>query len=186
AIEATVLPVLQKFNDVVIKLVKWFADLSPNVQKTITVIAGIVAAVGPVLVVFGSLAKSIGALLPLFGSVGKAIALLSNPIGIAIAAITALVAAGVYVYKNWDKVSATASSVWDAITNIISNSVQRIIGILQNLKHINIVQVGKDIINCLNNGILSKIKIVKVAALSVASGVKNAITGFFAIRSPSK
>src|SRR5699024_5037561 len=193
-------PALESAIKFVKNLADWFNNLSPRIQNTIVVISGLMAALGPLLIVLGVFASSIGSiitvagkLIPIMGGVGKvltvvrtAVIALTGPIGIAIAAITALVAAGVYVCKNWDKVSATASSVWDAITNIISNSVQRVIGIFQNLKDINLVQVGKDIINGLINGILSKIKNVKDAALSVASGVKNTITGFFAIRSPSK
>lgn len=44
-------------------------------------------------------------------------ALLANPIGLVIAAIAALIAIGVLLYKNWDKVKAVAINTWSAIKN---------------------------------------------------------------------
>ncbi|BFK93862.1 hypothetical protein K030075H31_49720 [Blautia producta] len=46
---------------------------------------------------------------------GAAVAFLTSPIGIAIVAITAIIAAGVLLYKNWDTVSAKAKEVWDFV-----------------------------------------------------------------------
>lgn len=50
---------------------------------------------------------------------GAAVAFLTSPIGLVIIAITALVAAGVLLYKNWDEVKAKAKSIWEGIKNII-------------------------------------------------------------------
>lgn len=44
------------------------------------------------------------------------VALNANPIGLVIIAIAALVAAGVWLYKNWDTVKAAAISLWSKIT----------------------------------------------------------------------
>lgn len=41
-----------------------------------------------------------------------AVGLLSGPIGIAVAAIAALIAIGVLLYKNWDKVKAKCQELW--------------------------------------------------------------------------
>ena len=42
--------------------------------------------------------------------------LLLNPVGLAIGAFAALVAAGVYVYRNWDEIKAKLSSLWTAFS----------------------------------------------------------------------
>lgn len=42
-------------------------------------------------------------------------ALMANPIGLIIAAIAAVIAIGVLLYKNWDKVKAVAVSTWSTI-----------------------------------------------------------------------
>ena len=44
-----------------------------------------------------------------------AIAFLASPIGIAIVAIGAIIAAGVILYKHWDEIKAKAIEVWDNI-----------------------------------------------------------------------
>lgn len=111
-------------NSMVQKLTEWtraFTALSPETQKTILAVAGIAAAIGPVLVVLGSLISSLGAVMTAFGTVSGAIAvvttgaaaatpgvaalagaftLLTGPVGIAAAAIAGLTVAGIALYKH--------------------------------------------------------------------------------------
>ncbi|WP_155241857.1 hypothetical protein [Clostridium pasteurianum] len=47
---------------------------------------------------------------------GAAIAFLTGPIGLTILAITALIAIGILLYKNWDTIKAKATEVWNGIT----------------------------------------------------------------------
>lgn len=60
--------------------------------------------------------------------------LLTGPVGIAITIITTLIAVGVGLYKNWDKISETASRVWNAVTGFISDAVKNGIKFVTNLK----------------------------------------------------
>ena len=50
-------------------------------------------------------------------ALGGAVAFLTSPIGIAVAAIAGLIAAGVWLYKNWDMVSAKATEIGAAISS---------------------------------------------------------------------
>lgn len=52
---------------------------------------------------------------------GGAMALLTSPITLVIAAIVALIAAGVWLYKNWDTVKAKASQLWTFLTGVFEN-----------------------------------------------------------------
>lgn len=58
-----------------------------------------------------------------FASFGKAavkgIGMLSSPVGLTIIGITALVAAGYYLYKNWDKVKKKASELKDKVIELV-------------------------------------------------------------------
>tara|TARA_R110001606_G_scaffold364986_1_gene519709 strand:+ start:30115 stop:33528 length:3414 start_codon:yes stop_codon:yes gene_type:complete len=54
---------------------------------------------------------------------GAAVAFLTSPIGIVVIAIGALVAAGVLLYKNWDKISEWANTKWAAIESTIRGKV---------------------------------------------------------------
>lgn len=51
---------------------------------------------------------------------GVAMAVLTSPITLVIAGLVALVAAGVAVYKNWDKIKAKAEEIWKKIVAIFS------------------------------------------------------------------
>jgi len=56
-----------------------------------------------------------GTLLATAAQLGFNVALLANPIGLVIAAISALVGIGVVLYRNWDTVKAKAISLWNSM-----------------------------------------------------------------------
>lgn len=49
------------------------------------------------------------------------VAMLANPIGLVIAAVVALIAIGVLLYKNWDKVKAVAGTLWTKTKEVFGN-----------------------------------------------------------------
>ena len=63
----------------------------------------------------------------------KAIATAVGPGGIFIAAVTACIAIGVLLYKNWDKIKEVAGKVWDWIKNKTATFVNDISSKLRNL-----------------------------------------------------
>lgn len=106
-------------------------------------------------------------------------------------------------------ISSTISSVWSSIkstaTNLVTgmktsitnvwnnlkNATRRVFnslkGVIKNpLKAVNLLSIGKDIMNGLINGIKSKIKAVGDAAKSAADAVTGKIKGLLGISSPSK
>lgn len=127
-----VTPIIHKFSE----LVKKFGDLSPEAQKVILVVAGLVAAIGPLLVVGGAIASGIGSLLTLFGTISGAITVvttgataatpaigalataftvLTGPVGIVIGVVAGLIAIGVALWKNWDVIKEKAAQLGDWI-----------------------------------------------------------------------
>lgn len=54
-------------------------------------------------------------------ALGAAFAFLTSPIGLVIIAITAVIAIGVLLYKNWDTVKEKASQLGDWIVNVFNN-----------------------------------------------------------------
>lgn len=59
-------------------------------------------------------------------ALGAAIAFLTSPIGLVVVAITALIAAGVLLYKNWDEVKAYAATIWGAIKDTVSKLIEAV------------------------------------------------------------
>ena len=121
-------PLLNSLGDIV----KKFSELSPETQKTIVIITGLAAAIGPLLLILGPVVSAIGTLVTGLGAMsaamaggagivagltagfpalGAAITLLTGPIGIAIAAIAALIAGGLAL-NSYMKQSSIEVDLW--------------------------------------------------------------------------
>jgi phage-related minor tail protein len=112
----TLLPFVEQGLEKFKELQKRFAELSPEQREQIVRFLAIAAAIGPVLIVVGKLVSGIGSLIKASVALGKAMMFLAtNPVGLTILAIAALIAIGVAVYKNWDTIKERASAVWGSV-----------------------------------------------------------------------
>lgn len=116
-------PVIQKITEWINK----FQELSPQTQKIITIIGLVVAALGPVLMIVGTLISSIGA-------IAGAIGMVTLPMLGIVAVIAAVVAAGIYLYKNWDTIKAKAIAFKDAVVAAFENFKTRVTTTFNNIK----------------------------------------------------
>lgn len=114
--------------DKVTGLMDAFNKLNPASQKMIVKIAAIAAAIGPALLVFGKMVTTVGKVVSIVGKVGKAFktfgtiaGLISSPAGIVIVVLGAIVAAGVLIYKNWDKIKKTAKKVFGYVGRVFKS-----------------------------------------------------------------
>ena len=126
-------------------LARFFADHQPIIEAfgaaligafAAAKIAGLASRIAGSITTVASFIKGLIALMT--GSSGimggiKAIATAIGPGGIFIAAITACIAIGVLLYKNWDKIKEVAGEVWDWIKNKTSTFVNAISSSLKNL-----------------------------------------------------
>ncbi len=103
-----VIALMQKATE----LLQKFNGMDEGTKKLILTIGGIAIAIGPVLTMLGSLVTLFGTLQPLFVAVGGAMAGISAPVLIVIGVITALIAAGVALYQNWDVIKAKALELY--------------------------------------------------------------------------
>lgn len=55
-------------------------------------------------------------------TVGSIMTFVTPTVGLVIAGIAALVAIGIAVYKNWDKIKAVAITVWNAVVNVFQSA----------------------------------------------------------------
>ena len=121
-------PLIEKASDLIGKVSERLRKLTPQQTETIMKILAVVAAIGPVLTIGGKLISGIGTIISVLGTV---IGVLGGPLTLAIAAV---VAAGVLLYKNWDKVKETAIKVKDGVVtafNAIKTGVQNAITAVQ-------------------------------------------------------
>lgn len=136
AIGERLLPIFRNLVDGITNVFTWFNNLNPAIQNIIIAIGGFLAILGPVILLVGSLISNLGliatGLMTLTGTTtlaaaatsafGSVIAFITGPIGIAIGVITALIAVGVLLYKNWDEIKAKASEIWNGIKDTIMNA----------------------------------------------------------------
>ena len=129
-------PYIAKVAEFLANLGQRFSNLDERTKKIIVVVAAVVAAIGPLLIVIGTLLKVGGTIITAIKGIGTAfsfvmgivpklvaglkilasvIAFLLSPIGLVIAAVVALVAIGVYLWKNWEEVSEKLTEIWDGI-----------------------------------------------------------------------
>lgn len=57
---------------------------------------------------------------------GAVMSFITSPITLVVAAIGALIAIGVLLYKNWDEVTAACKTAWEAVKNAISTAVEAV------------------------------------------------------------
>lgn len=123
-------PALQKLSEWAKTAAEWFKGLDDNSKNMIVTVAGIAAAVGPLLVIGGTLVNTFGTIAGaaskvigvftnlggISGMLSSAIGFLSSPVGIAVTAIGGLIAAGVLLYQNWDTIKQKASDIASTIS----------------------------------------------------------------------
>ena len=141
-----VVPHLVNFAEKIKNLAEWFKNLNPETQETIVKLAGLAAAIGPLLIIGGKFANGLGSILELFGKIGpaagiatkattalggefslaglaaKAGALLLNPWTIGIAAATA---GGIALAKHLKQDSIPAVNLF---SDEVSESTQEAVG----------------------------------------------------------
>ena len=137
------MPAIKMIVGWVQQFVDWLNGMDEGTKKVITTVALLAAALGPVLIVIGKVVSAVGTIMTIVPKVAGVIntvktafaalntTMLANPIGIIIAAITALVAAFIYLWNTnedfrqfwinlWENVKEVAIAVWEAIKNFFA------------------------------------------------------------------
>lgn len=104
----------KKVFPVIEKIIGYLQE-HPVIAKIAVGITAFLAVAGPLLIIVGAIASGIGAIMTVIPMLGGAFAALAGPVGIAIAIIGGLIAVGVILYKNWDKIKAKATELKDNI-----------------------------------------------------------------------
>ena len=117
--------VAKKAIDRVTGLMEAFNNLDQSTQKTIVKYVLMAAAAGPAIFMFGKTVTIVGKTVSMLGKAGKAFKtfgtvakMIGSPVGITIGVLLALIAVGVLLYKNWDKVKATAGKAFGYVKGV--------------------------------------------------------------------
>ena len=203
------IPIFQNVVDGITNMLTWFNNLNPTIQNVIIGVGGFLAILGPLLLIIGNiiifitnLGAAIGTLITFFsaggigaGVLSAAIGAITGPVGLVIAIITALIAVGVLLYKNWDTIKAKCSEIWKGtiqplITNV-TNAIKSVITTGWNAIRSTIQSTTsaiRNIVQSIFSAISSIISSITSAwrntMSSVWSGIRSAVsTGVNAIRS---
>ena len=128
----TVQPVITEIVNKLADLLNWFNNLSPEAKTLVAIIAGLVAAIGPVAGLIVKISGAIKVLQPIMQSLNATMA--ANPILAIVAAITALVAAFMYLWQNceafrnfwitlWENIKQVFTNVWNAIVGFFTETI---------------------------------------------------------------
>jgi phage-related protein len=124
-IGAVIAPVLVTVADKVKEAATWFQSLSPEVKTAVVTVAGLAAAIGPLLIGIGK-AIQIGKQMrdTILAVKGVMMALnstfLANPIFLVVAAIAALIAAAIWAYNNIEWFRNAVDAAWDGIQKAVA------------------------------------------------------------------
>lgn len=176
----TLQPLVEKFTEVAEKIKAW-VEANPELTGKILTVVGVIgvlaATLGPLIIFIGTLITSFSAISGAITAVSGAFALLSGPVLIAIGVLTALIAVGVLVYKNWDTIKAKASEIWNTIKSTISNVVNGIKSSVTNGFN-TVKSVATNAWNGIKNTISKSINAAKDAVSNAINKVKSILTGF--------
>lgn len=183
-----ILPAVEAVSGVMVSALDWMKEHPVAMQA-------IAAAVGVLAIGLGGLSIAVGIYTAAQWAMNSAI--LANPItwvvvGI-VAAIAALVAAGVAIYQNWDTIKAKAGEVWagikekfggikDTVLEVWNNAKAKTLETWGNIRSgiSDAINTAKSNVSSAVNGVKSTVSSVfngiKSTAISVWNGIKSAIT----------
>lgn len=134
----TLMPIVKGLVDRISGVVTWFSNLDEGAQKTILVILGIVAAIGPLLIFIGQISTGISAIMTILPALSTAIGVLNavlaaNPIILIIIAVVALIAILVTLYNKCEWFRDGVNAVFEAIKNFLKDAWEFWKGVFQSV-----------------------------------------------------
>lgn len=139
--------VLPKVSDAATDMLGWWDELSPAMKDFSLILGGVALVAPPIIMAVGGIASAIGGMMPIIagitgsiagaggltagiGGMGGALALLTNPIGLTVGALTGLGLGYIALDKEMDKPIAKS----DIFKGKISDSTKAILGDYDKLK----------------------------------------------------
>lgn len=129
AIGNTLMPIIEAAVTHLQSLVEWLNGLDDTTRAIIVTVAGVVAAIGPVLIIFGTIVEKVGFAMTALKSLKALIVGLEAatvaPILAIVAIIGVLVAAFVHLWKTNEGFRNNIMAIWEQIKGTVSDFVER-------------------------------------------------------------
>ena len=171
-------PSLEKIVGLVSKVTEAIAKLTPEQAETILKVLAITAAIGPLLKTGGKLISGIGKAMKLAPKIVSAVKLVTmalSPTTLVIAAVVAaVVALGVIIYKNWDKIKAWTKEMADKVKGFFEDMKKKITDAVNKVK-----DTVSNVWNNIKTTVTNAANGVKTSAVNAWNGVKDATTKAF-------
>lgn len=186
------MPTLEKLTGFIEELIDQWNALDESEKENILKTVELIAAIGPVLLIIGKVIAGVGTLVATLGTIvstapaiGAALAAigaaLTGPIGIIAAIIAALVALGVAIYANWDKIKAFCADVAAGFGRLKDDVVAKWNEIKTNIDN-KVTEIKTNAVNKFNE-IKTKITTtftnLKTSISNTVGNIKNAIVNGF-------
>jgi len=130
-IGATLMPVMTNLIGVLTPtlttVMNWTKE-NPKLAEAIILgtlaVAGLAVAIGTLGLLIPGIITGFGFIATAAGALGTALVFLAtNPIGLILTALAAIVAASIYIYNNWETIRPKLIATWDIISKAISGAV---------------------------------------------------------------
>jgi hypothetical protein len=170
----SLIPAFEALKNTINGVIEWLSNLDESQLQTI-------ATIGEVIAIVLSVVAAISAVIKVVSAVSAAISFLTSPIGLVIVAITALVAAGVALYKHWDEIKQWATNLGDSVVTAFTNLKDGAVQKIEELK----TQASQLISNVVSSitekfdAVRDKVTSVFDDAKSIVSGAVDYIKGLF-------
>ena len=110
--------IMQKVTEVIGSLIEKWNGLSEGQQQTVLIIAGIVAAIGPLLTAIGTVLSIVGSIVTLAPVLSAAITAVTGPVGVVIALVALL---ALTVATNWESIKTATLDLFAKLSEIFTN-----------------------------------------------------------------
>ena len=122
-------PLIDKIVDITIKIQDW-TKAHPALARVLTLVA---LGVGALLTVIGGLILAMPTIIALVSAFGVVFHVALGPIGLISLAIMALIAIGILLWKNWNKVTSFFIAAWTNTKIAVLTAIDFILGALDRL-----------------------------------------------------
>ena len=177
-------PALKKVNDFAKELKDRWTKLDDAQKQTIIKIAGVAAAIGPLLSVGGRLISGIGSLIQFLPEIGTALTALTGPVGIVVAAIAALAAAFAALWSSDEGFRNDVSGIFNEIQLSVApliDALGQLWAAFQELMQALWAAFGSDIVQMVKtvviDGIIPQLQTFIDFIINVVNLVKNLVNG---------